>query len=69
MSQFNLKDNCCSICTSIIETIDSWINYIINHQTICYQHKRTDDVINDSTINLQDLPDENIDPIIENYIV
>ena len=61
MLEVGLKERCCGLFELVVETVNSWINYITDNKT--YQHKRTDDVI-----SIQDPTNETPDPIIEDYI-
>jgi hypothetical protein len=64
---------CCDICSSIIDTFNSCIDYVLGLDRSDYEYKKNDDIVmnndtqEDVRIDVIDLTD-NQEIIIENYI-
>jgi len=64
---------CCDICSSIIDTFNSCIDYVLGLDRSNYEYKKNDDIIiangssNDVVLDVVNLSD-NQEIIIENYI-
>ena len=65
------NNSCCKFCASIIEVVNSCIDYVLGIDN--YKYKKNDDIINNSIqpeeviINMDDL-DQDHKKIIENYV-
>lgn len=69
----NLDGTCCDICSSIIDTFNSCIDYVLGTDRSNYEYKKNDDAIrtNDPPNEVRiDLTDNitNQEVVIENYI-